>query len=54
MTFGDLEFHGHFDIFFSWYTEVVPGRVQQPIADAIGPWGANEVIGANYGVTTTF
>ena len=48
MSLGDLELHGHYDIFFSLvWTEVISGQVQQPITYFIGPWDYFMVRGVN-------
>ena len=46
-SFGDLELHGHSDIFSLMQTEVVSGRVQQPIMDFTRPWNDFMVHGVN-------
>ena len=45
--YGDLELQGHFDIFSLVKTEVVRGRVQQPVLYLIGPWDDCMVHGVN-------
>jgi hypothetical protein len=48
MSFEDLELRGHFDIlFFLMKTEVIPGRVQQPITYFIRPWNDFMIHGVN-------
>ena len=48
MSFGDLELHVHSEFFFSLvFTELVPGRVQLPITNFIGPWDDFMVHGVN-------
>ena len=44
---ADLELHGHSDIFFLVQTEVVMGRIQQPITYFIGSWDDFMVHGVN-------
>ena len=47
MSFGDLELHGHSDIFSLMKNKVVMGRVQQPITDFTRPWDDFMVHGVN-------
>ena len=47
MSFEDLERCGHSDIFSLVYTEVVLGRVLQPITNFTGPWDNFMVHGVN-------
>ena len=47
MSFGDLELHGHFDVFSLVQTEVIPGQVQQPTIDFTWPWDDFMVHGVN-------
>ena len=44
---ADLELHDHSDIFFLVQTEVVMGRIQQPITYFIGSWNDFMVHGVN-------
>ena len=47
MPFGDLEHHDHFDYFSLVSTEVILGRIQQPITNFTRPWDDFMVHGVN-------